>query len=81
MPSNYLFSESNNEEITLKNTIEIVMKLRCCIYTLGQRCKDWFLMRIFRLTGTSFALGLLSSNHYRLLIGMNEKQNATIDED
>ena len=38
-------------------------------------------MRICRLTGTSFALGLLSSNHYRLLIGMKEKQNAAIDKD
>ena len=38
-------------------------------------------MRICRLTSTSFALSLLSSNHYQLLIGMKEKQNAAIDED
>ena len=58
----------------------MILKLRYRVYTLEQRCKDWFFMRIYRSTGTVFALSLLFSNHYRLLIGMKKKENVVIDE-
>ena len=81
LPSYYLFSKLAANDDGLKRNVEMTVKLRCIVCTLGQRSKDWFMMRLFTLTGTLFALGLLSSNHFRLLINLKEKENIVIDND
>ena len=80
LPQIFLFSIFNQGKNSLKSTIQIMLTLRCVILTLGQRCKDWFPLRLFRLTATLFAAGLLSSNHFRRILCLKEKEELILDD-
>jgi hypothetical protein len=38
---------------TNKDVVERLLLQRCSVLTIGQRCADWFILRQFRVTGTS----------------------------
>ena len=74
LPSTSLFNKSLTNESNHRSLLQNLLKIRCIILTLGQYCKDWFLLRLFRLTGTLFTKGLLSSNHFRKIIKIAPKE-------
>lgn len=52
-----------------KDVIELRLLERCTVLTIGQRCADWFILRQFRITGTSAGKILLSNSAVRDAMG------------
>ena len=53
-----------------RSRIESWVLAKCTVLTLGQRCADWFCLRMFRITGTIASTILLSSPDLRAMIGI-----------
>eukprot|EP00737_Agarophyton_chilense_P004797 gb/GEZJ01006395.1/.p1 GENE.gb/GEZJ01006395.1/~~gb/GEZJ01006395.1/.p1 ORF type:complete len:425 (-),score=36.09 gb/GEZJ01006395.1/:504-1778(-) len=48
-----------------RDTVELHCHAHCRILTVGQRCADWFILRQFRITGTTAGATLLADANFR----------------
>ena len=80
LPSSSIFFNFPKTDLNQRSMLIAMLRIRCIILSKGQRCKDWFLLRLFRLTGTLFSKGLLSSNHFREIIKLQQKDFNFDDE-
>ena len=57
-----------------KASIESFLLQHCNVKTIGQRCADWFLLRQFRVTGTSAGQLLLSDSSITEQLGISSAE-------
>lgn len=80
--SNKLFQKRNDDgkfmipavECTdMRDVIERHILNHCAVLTVDQRCADWFVLRQFRVTGTSAGKILCANANIRGLVGMADR--------
>ena len=66
-----------------KAFMESFLLQNCNVKTIGQRCADWFLLRQFRVTGTSAGQLLLLDSSTTEMLGINtaEEIEPALDDD
>lgn len=57
-----------------KDMVEHLLLQRCSIIAVGQRCADWFVLRQFRLTGTSAGTIFIADSTVRECVGLPQRQ-------
>ncbi|CDF37457.1 unnamed protein product [Chondrus crispus] len=81
--SHMLFSNRDDEGLIVtpspssssdKDMVEHLLLQRCSVLAVGQRCADWFVLRQFRLTGTSAGTILLTDSTVRECVGLPQRQ-------
>ena len=63
-----------------KDEIERRILAKCVVLTVGQRCADWFVLRQFRITGTTAGKILCDDEDVRQLMGYPSRCSGTAEE-
>ncbi|PXF43989.1 hypothetical protein BWQ96_06222 [Gracilariopsis chorda] len=61
-----------NDSTEFQDVIERHILDHCSVLTLDQRCADWFVLRQFRVTGTSAGKILHANDAFREMVGLSE---------